>query len=218
VVGDDLYHDEDEFPPLPADLAAAIDELLSEFDDEASLEAAAVRELLWTVLERVGRLDEYRISETMGGWTVEDARDEEHRRQLIEEERRFVSHCARELDEIAAAAIKFALALWIQCSGEWEDLPKQIDDARAEVVSELQISVAHPGRRFPLEATKRDVEASLSGTLWRVAAEVATSAHELATSRLRGAAGTTMLGSVAAVIFEAYEIRQAIARQPVGER
>jgi len=69
-----------------------------------------------------------------------------------------------------------------------------------------------------LEATKRDVEASLSGTLWRVAAEVATSAHELATSRLRGAAGTTMLGSAAAVIFEAYEIRQAIARQPVGER
>jgi hypothetical protein len=158
VVGDDLYHDEDEFPPLAADLAAAIDELLSEFDDEASLEDAAVRELLWTVLERVGRLDEYRISETMGGWTVEDARDEEHRRQLIEEEPRFVSYCARELDEVAAAAIKFALALWIQCSGEWEELPKQIDDARAEVVSELQISVAHPGRRFPLEATKRDVE------------------------------------------------------------
>jgi hypothetical protein len=103
----------------------------------------------------------------MGGWTVEDARDEEHRRQLIEEERRFVSHCARELDEIAAAALKFVLALWIQCSGEWEDLPKQIDDARAEVVSELQVSVARPGRRFPLEATKRDVEASLSGTLWR---------------------------------------------------
>ena len=104
-------------------------------------------------------------------------------------------------------------------SGEWEDLPKQIDDARAEGVSGAADQRRASGSAAPLlEATKRDVEASLRGTLWRVAAEVATSAHELATSRFRGDAGTTMLSGAAAVIFEPHEIRQAIARQPVGER
>ena len=54
----------------------------------------------------------------MGGWTVEDARDAEQRERLLEEERSFVAYCPRALDELAQAAIKFSVALWIQCSAD----------------------------------------------------------------------------------------------------
>jgi hypothetical protein len=91
-----------------------------------------------------------------------------------------------------------------------------VSEARTELVSELQIEAAPPGRRFPLEATKRDVADSIKGTLWRAASEVACAAHELADARLPGTAGTTMIGAAASLMFEAFEIKQAIARQPVG--
>jgi hypothetical protein len=38
-------------------------------------------------------------------------------------------------------------------------------------------------------------------------------AHELADARLPGTAGTTMIGDAASLMFEAFEIKQAIARR-----
>jgi len=46
--------------------------------------------------------------------TVEDARDSEEREWLLEQERRFVGYCPRELGAIAHAAIEFAVASRIQ--------------------------------------------------------------------------------------------------------
>jgi len=109
--------DEDELPPLPGELADAVDELFEGLDDLHRLEDAAVRELLWRVLERVGRLEHFCLEEAgMSGRTVEEARDSEEREWLLEQERNFVGYCSRELDAIAQAAIDFAVALWIQCS------------------------------------------------------------------------------------------------------
>ncbi|HEU4728942.1 MAG TPA: hypothetical protein VFT22_13655, partial [Kofleriaceae bacterium] len=66
--------DEDELPPLPGELVEAVDELFEELDDLHRLEDAAVRELLWRVLERVGRLEHFCLEEGgMFGRTVEDA-------------------------------------------------------------------------------------------------------------------------------------------------
>lgn len=90
------------------------------------------------------------------------------------------------------------------------------EQARSELVSELQIAASPPDRRFPLEATKRDVAGSLRVTLWRAASEVACAAHELADARLPGEAGTTMIGAAASLMFEAFEIKQAIARQAIA--
>lgn len=206
---------EDELPPLPQDLEARLDELFAQFGDRRPLEDAAVRELLWGVLERVGGLDEYRLNETTDGWAVEDARDEQHRRQLICEQRGFVVDCARGLDAIAGSAVEFTLALWTQCDPE-EQPAKLVDEARAEIASELQISVDGQGERPPLEASKRDVEVSLRFTLRELAAEVAAAAHELSSSRLPGAAGSTMLHAAEAATFAAYEIRRALADQDAG--
>ena len=102
-------------PPLPGELAEAVDELLEELKDLHRLEDAAVRELLWRVLERVGRLEHFCLEEAgMSGRTVEEARDSEEREWLLEQERRFVGYCPRELGAIAHAAIEFAVASRIQ--------------------------------------------------------------------------------------------------------
>ncbi len=77
------------------------------------------------------------------------------------------------------------------------------------------MTAAPQGRMFLLEASKRDVEASVTSTLRRAASEVACAAHELRAAR-PGTAGTTMIGSAAALMFEAFEIRQAIASQPLN--
>ena len=119
---DELDCDEDELPPLPDDLADAVEELFGGLDDLHRLEDAAVRELLWRVLERVGRLEHFCLEEaSMSGRTVEDARDPQEREWLLEQERKFVGCCSQELDAIAQAAIEFAVALWIQCSPDWEE-------------------------------------------------------------------------------------------------
>ena len=153
----------------------------------------------------------------MFGRTVEDARDSEEREWLLGQERNFVGYCRRELDAIAHAAIEFTVALWIQCSRDWEESSQSVSEARSELVSELQIAAAPPGRWFALEATRRDVADSMKGTLWRAASEVACAAHELADARLPGTAGSTMIGAAASLMFEAFEIEQAIARQaPAG--
>ena len=217
VSEDELDYCEDELPPLPGELAEAVDELFEELDDLHRSEDAAVRERLWRVLERVGRLESFCLEEaSMFGRTVEDARDSEEREWLLEQERNFVGYCPRELDAIAQAAIEFTVALWIQCSPDWEEPSKSVSEARTELVSELQIAAAPPGQRFALEATKRDVADSLKGTLWRAASEVACAAHELADARLPGTAGTTMIGAAASLMFEAFEIKQAIARQALA--
>jgi hypothetical protein len=57
VSEDELDACEDELPPLPGDLVEAVDEVFEELDDLRQLEDAAARELLWRVLERVGRLE-----------------------------------------------------------------------------------------------------------------------------------------------------------------
>ena len=112
----------DELPPLPGELVEAVDELFEELDDLRRLEDAAVRELLWRVLERVGRLDGFCLEEaSVFGRTVEDARDSEAREWLSEQERNFVGYCPGELDAIARAAIEFTVALWIGCSPDWEE-------------------------------------------------------------------------------------------------
>ena len=108
-------------------------------------EDAAVRELLWRVLERVGRLEHFCLEKArMVGRTVEDARDSEERDWLVEQERNFVGYCPRELDSIARSAIEFAVALWIQCSPDWEEPSQSVGEARTELVSELQIAVVSP--------------------------------------------------------------------------
>ena len=91
-----------------------------------------------------------------------------------------------------------------------------MSEARTELVSELQIAAAPPGRRFALEATKRDVADSVEITLRHAASEVACAAYELADARLPGTAGTTMIGAAASLMFEAFEIKQAIARQALA--
>jgi len=207
----------DELPPLPGELVEAVDELFEELDDLRRLEDAAVRELLWRVLERVGRLDGFCLEEaSVFGRTVEDARDSEAREWLSEQERNFVGYCPGELDAIARAAIEFTVALWIGCSPDWEEPSQSVSEARTELVSELQIAAAPPGRRFALDATKRDVADSVEITLRGVASEVACAAHELADARLPGTAGTTMIGAAASLMFEAFEIKQAIARQALA--
>jgi hypothetical protein len=218
VSEDELGCDEDELPPLPGELVEAVDELFEELEDLHRLEDAVVRELLWRVLERVCRLEHFCLGEAgMFGWTVEDARDSEEREWLLGQERNFVGYCRRELDSIARAAIEFTVALWIQCSPDWEESSQSVSEARSELVSELQIAAAPPGRWFALEATKRDVADSMKGTLWRAASEVACAAHELADARLPGMAGSTMIGAAASLMFVAFEIEQAIARQaPAG--
>lgn len=146
---DELDCDEDELPPLPDDLAGAVGELFGGLDDLHRLEDAAVRELLWRVLERVGRLEHFCLEEaSMSGRTVEDARDPQEREWLLEQERKFVGCCSQELDAIAQAAIEFAVALWIQCSHDWEEPSQSVGEARTELVSELQIAGASPGRRL----------------------------------------------------------------------
>jgi hypothetical protein len=218
VSEDELGCDEDELPPLPGELVEAVDELFEELEDLHRLEDVAVRELLWRVLERVGRLQHFCLEEAgMFGPTVEDARDSEEREWLLEQERNFVGYCPRELGAIAHAAIEFTVALWIQCSPDWEEPSQSVGEARTELISELQIAAAPPDRRFALEATKRDVADSMKGTLWCAASEVACAAHELADARLPGTAGSTMIGAAASLMFEAFEIEQAIARRvPAG--
>ncbi|MCA1677538.1 MAG: hypothetical protein LC777_00630, partial [Actinobacteria bacterium] len=56
---------------------------------------------------------------------------------------------------------------------------------------------------------------SVEITLRSGASEVACAAHELADARLPGTAGTTMIGAAASLMFEAFEIEQAIAREHV---
>ncbi len=147
--------DEDELPPLPGELVEAVDELFDELHDLRHLEDAAVRDQLWCVLESVGRLDHVCLEEaSMFGRTVEDARDAEEREWLSERERNFVRYCPQELDRIARAAVQFTVALWIQCSRDWEEPSQSVNEARTELVSELQMAAAPPGRRFPLEATQ----------------------------------------------------------------
>jgi hypothetical protein len=149
---------------------------------------------------------------------VEDARDAEEREWLSERERNFVRSCPRELNRIARAAVQFTVALWIQCSRDGEEPSQSVNEARTELVSELQMAAAPPGRRFPLEPTQRDVADSVKGTLWRGASEVACAAHEMADARMPGEAGTTMIGAAANLMFEAFEIKQAIARQTLAGR
>jgi len=103
---------DDELPPLPGELVDAVDELFDELDDLRRLEDAAVRELLWHVLERVGRLEGFCLEEaSVFGRTMENARDSEEREWLSEQERNFVCYCPGELEAIAQAAIEFTVAL-----------------------------------------------------------------------------------------------------------
>ena len=137
VSEDELDCDEDELPPLFGELVAAVDDLLEELDDVHQLQDAAVRELLWRVLERVGQLEHFCLEEAgMFGRTVEDARDSKERKWLLEQERNFVVYCPREREAIAQAAIEFTVALWIQCSPDWEEPSQSVSEARTELVSE----------------------------------------------------------------------------------
>ena len=90
----------------------------------------------------------------------------------MEQERKFVGCCSQELDVIAQAAIEFAVALWVQCSPDWEEPSQSVSEARTELVSEVQIAAAPPARRLLLEATKRDVADAMTAMLWRAASEV----------------------------------------------
>jgi hypothetical protein len=157
-----------------------------QLDDLRRLGEAAVRERLWRVLESIGRLEHFCLEEaSIFSQTVDDARDTKEREWLMDQERNFVAYCPRELDAIAQAAIEFTVALWIQCSPDWDEPSQSVSEARTELVSELQIEAAPAGRRFLLEATKRDVADSIKGTLWRAASEVACAVYELADARLQ---------------------------------
>lgn len=205
--------DEDELPPLPAELSARVTAFLEELADLHALEHAAVRELLWRVLERIGRLEAFSLEQAgLLARGPEDARDDQEREELLEQERAFVAACPRKLETIAQAALAFTLALWLQCRPDWEDPAQTVTEVRTELDAELATEVAPPRRRHRLEPTKPAVTDSMKATLWRAASEVACAAHELADARFPGTAGTTMLTAAASLTVEAFDIRQAIAR------
>lgn len=211
-VDDDL--DDEEAPEVPANLAAAAEELLTLAAQTRVLHRdVSHTDRLFDVLRLLGRLHEFCLTEA--GYFAPDPTptDDEERAWMAERELAFVRRCADGLAEVAAACVSFAVPLWVDLRPDWEEVAdaraEVVEEAREELLGELGILGGRSAQGRPLRPIKHDVGEFLRPTLLFVALGCADAAYELNDAHLPGTAGVTMLGVAASLLTDGDEVATA---------